>query len=63
MKDRGSGLEQSLAKALEKRRAQSTLRQLSVNPESAVDFSSNDFLSLATSSELRRVFLVSPTNF
>ncbi|KAF2483938.1 pyridoxal phosphate-dependent transferase [Neohortaea acidophila] len=43
--------------ALERRREKSTIRQLSTNPASSVDFSSNDFLSLATSPELRRRFL------
>jgi 8-amino-7-oxononanoate synthase len=50
-------LEQALSDALENRRKQSTIRKLTINPPNSVDFSSNDFLSLASSSELRDRFL------
>lgn len=54
MKERpGSSLENALAAALEKRKKSSTIRKLTTFPAGAADFSSNDFLSLATSKELR----------
>lgn len=43
--------------ALARRRASSTLRRLSLVPSSSTDFSSNDFLSLSTTSELRRRYV------
>lgn len=46
-----------MSQALNRRRQQSTLRSLTIAPPNAVDFSSNDFLSLATSRELRSRFL------
>ena len=52
-----SNLERAISTLLDKRRASSTLRQLSTNPPDSVDFSSNDFLSLATSQQLRANFL------
>ncbi|KAF2454957.1 aminotransferase [Lineolata rhizophorae] len=52
-----SPLERQLAQRLDRRRANSTLRSLTVAPPSSVDFSSNDFLSLAGSAELRAYFL------
>lgn len=52
-----SHLEGCLSNALAKRTTQSTIRNLTTFPPDSVDFSSNDFLSLATSSDLRRTFL------
>nr|POF02270.1 putative 8-amino-7-oxononanoate synthase [Quercus suber] len=52
-----SSLEQSIAQSVAARKGNSTLRRLTTNPPNSADFSSNDFLSLATSSELRRDFL------
>ena len=43
--------------ALQKRQAGSTFRTLTVAPTTSADFSSNDFLSLSTSSHLRAQFL------
>lgn len=54
---RGQRLGAALAKALDKRRSQGTIRSLSVQPPGSVDFSSNDFLSLATCQELRDLYL------
>lgn len=51
-----SQLEHALAATLDRRRSHATLRSLTTKPASSVDFSSNDFLSLATSSELRDIF-------
>lgn len=50
-------IEKSLRQLLDRRRAQSTLRKLTTSPAQAVDFSSNDFLSLSTSSILHAAFL------
>ncbi|OCK82395.1 PLP-dependent transferase [Lepidopterella palustris CBS 459.81] len=50
-------IEASFRQLLNRRRLQSTLRRLTVSPEQSVDFSSNDFLSLSTSSALRSAFL------
>lgn len=50
-------LEGCLSTALKKRTSQSTIRQLTTFPPNSADFSSNDFLSLATSQELRKTFL------
>lgn len=50
-------LEQTLQSILDRRRAQSLLRNLSIASPDAVDFSSNDFLSLSTSKELRNAYL------
>ncbi|EON60800.1 hypothetical protein W97_00009 [Coniosporium apollinis CBS 100218] len=52
-----SNLERTLKHHLDRRRASSTLRNLTVSPSSAVDFSSNDFLSLSTSPALRAAYL------
>ncbi|KAK0983358.1 hypothetical protein LTR91_011301 [Friedmanniomyces endolithicus] len=52
-----SGLEATLSRTLDKRRSSSTIRQLTTTAPNAVDFSSNDFLSLATNPELRQSFL------
>lgn len=58
--DRGrkkSGLETAISASLDRRRSQSTIRQLTTQPPNSVDFSSNDFLSLASSRELRQAVL------
>ncbi|KAG9859204.1 PLP-dependent transferase, partial [Aureobasidium melanogenum] len=52
-----SHLERSLALALSRRRQASTLRNLTLPAASAIDFSSNDFLSLSNSSALRDLYL------
>nr|POF15285.1 8-amino-7-oxononanoate synthase [Quercus suber] len=52
-----TSLEQSMIQSFAARKSNSTLRQLTTNPSTSADFSSNDFLSLATSPELRRDFL------
>jgi 7-keto-8-aminopelargonate synthetase-like enzyme len=52
-----SHLENSLALALSRRRQASTLRNLTLPSANAIDFSSNDFLSLSTSSTLRDLYL------
>lgn len=52
-----SGLENSITRTLDKRRSQSTIRQLTRNGSNSADFSSNDFLSLASNEELRRSFI------
>lgn len=53
----GQRLKDALTNALDKRKAQGTIRNLTVQPPGSVDFSSNDFLSLATSQELRDIYL------
>jgi 8-amino-7-oxononanoate synthase len=50
-------LEKQLLTKLESRKSNSTFRQLVTAPEGSIDFSSNDFLSLSNSSELRTAFL------
>lgn len=50
-------LRDTLRKALLNRQAKSSRRQLTILPPNAVDFSSNDFLSLSTSSPFRSRFL------
>ncbi|KAI5276981.1 PLP-dependent transferase [Aureobasidium subglaciale] len=52
-----SHLETSLAHALSRRRQASTLRNLTLPASNAIDFSSNDFLSLSSSSALRKLYL------
>lgn len=52
-----SPLEKTLQTALDRRCAKSLLRNLTIAPPDAVDFSSNDFLSLSTSSELRAAYM------
>jgi 8-amino-7-oxononanoate synthase len=54
---RGKHLNAALARALDNRKSQSTIRSLTLRPPNSVDFSSNDFLSLATSQELRDLYL------
>lgn len=51
-----SPLEQKLSQILERRRQESRLRSLKASPPGSVDFSSNDFLSLATSSSLKNAY-------
>lgn len=53
----GSGISASLQAALSHRRTLSRLRRLTLPPANAIDFSSNDFLSLSGSSLLRSTFL------
>lgn len=56
--DRGrAGLEGAIRRTLDKRRSQSTIRQLTIPGPNSVDFSSNDFLSLASNTEIRESFL------
>jgi 8-amino-7-oxononanoate synthase len=50
-------LEKNLALALSRRRQASTLRNLTLPTANAIDFSSNDFLSLSNSSTLRQLYL------
>ncbi|KAK5135021.1 hypothetical protein LTR08_005681 [Meristemomyces frigidus] len=50
-------LETAISRTLAKRRSQSTIRQLTTNGPNSVDFSSNDFLSLASNKELRDDFI------
>ncbi|CAK3968880.1 related to aminotransferase [Lecanosticta acicola] len=52
-----NGLEASITTSLTQRTHQSTIRKLTTFPPSSADFSSNDFLSLATSPALRQAFL------
>jgi 8-amino-7-oxononanoate synthase len=52
-----SPLEQSMRALLDKRKAHSAFRQLTLASPDAIDFSSNDFLSLSTSPELKKAFL------
>ena len=54
---KGRRLNDALTNALDKRKAQGTIRNLSIQPPGSVDFSSSDFLSLATSQELREAYL------
>ena len=57
MKERRTGLETAISRTLAKRRSQSTIRQLTTNGPNSVDFSSNDFLSLASNKQLREDFI------
>lgn len=50
-------LEDSLKSILERRKAHSKLRTLKSSPPNSIDFSSNDFLSLATNPAFRNQFL------
>lgn len=52
-----TSLERQLADTLSARRKKSKLRILKSSPHGSVDFSSNDFLSLATTPEFRRDYL------
>jgi 8-amino-7-oxononanoate synthase len=50
-------LEQTLQSLLERRRSNSTLRKLTLPTANQVDFSSNDFLSLSRSPQLKSLYL------
>jgi 8-amino-7-oxononanoate synthase len=52
-----SKIEQKLSERLETRKSNSRFRQLTTTSPKSVDFSSNDFLSLSTSPDLRKAFL------
>jgi 8-amino-7-oxononanoate synthase len=52
-----SGLEEKLQALLDRRRKTSTLRNLTLPKQGQIDFSSNDFLSLSTSPQLRSLHL------
>lgn len=52
-----NSLERTLRDRLDQRYVNSTLRKLTTAPQVAVDFSSNDFLSLSTSPALRSAFI------
>lgn len=54
---RSTHLSDTLTRTLQARRSSRTIRNLTTNAATSVDFSSNDFLSLATSAELRTIFL------
>ncbi|KAK5721541.1 hypothetical protein LTR15_006130 [Elasticomyces elasticus] len=56
-KRKQSNLETTISHRLDRRRSSSTIRRLTTTPSNAVDFSSNDFLSLASNDELRQSFL------
>lgn len=55
--DQKTQLDAALQTALDKRRQNATLRSMTTNYPTSTDFSSNDFLSLAPSSDLRTAFL------
>lgn len=55
--DRPKTLRESLQATLDRRKAKSSYRQLTVLPPESVDFSSNDFLSLSRSAIFRSHFL------
>ena len=57
MKEKYTQLDAALTSTLERRRRNSTLRNLTTNTKESVDFSSNDFVSLASSADLRKTFL------
>ena len=50
-------LDSAINTALTRRRRSSTLRRLTLAPHHSIDFSSNDFLSLSTSADLRERYL------
>lgn len=54
---RQTSLEKTLSTILKRREQQSKLRTLKSSPAGSVDFSSNDFLSLATTEEFRKDYL------
>ncbi|KAL3427480.1 aminotransferase class I and II [Phlyctema vagabunda] len=54
-----SALHRSMTAQLTRRQANSSLRSLTLSPATSIDFSSNDFLSLSSSSLLRTSFLSS----
>ena len=51
------GLEQTLRQLLDRRRTQTTLRNLTLPKPNQIDFSSNDFLSLSTSPQLKVAYV------
>lgn len=53
---RSSSLQNAMTTHLTKRRASSSFRSLTTTPANSIDFSSNDFLSLSTSSLLKTAF-------
>lgn len=55
--DTMSPLEQRLSSLLAKRKTHSKLRSLKSSPPGSIDFSSNDFLSLATTEQFRKDYL------
>ncbi|KAF2155149.1 7-keto-8-aminopelargonate synthetase [Myriangium duriaei CBS 260.36] len=55
--DEPSALDSAINASLSRRRRSSTLRRLTLSPHDSIDFSSNDFLSLSTSDELRQRYL------
>lgn len=55
--DQKTQLDAALQTALDRRRQNATLRSLTTNSPTSTDFSSNDFLSLAPSVDLRTAFL------
>ena len=52
-----SNLEKTLSHSLDRRRKSQTLRSLTTPPPGSIDFSSNDFLSLATNPELHKEYV------
>lgn len=50
-------LDSSMRFLLDKRKANSAFRQLTLSSPNSVDFSSNDFLSLSTSQQLKKAYL------
>lgn len=54
---KGTALESHLAERLRSRARRAKLRHLQPSPPGSIDFSSNDFLSLATNPEFRQDFL------
>jgi 8-amino-7-oxononanoate synthase len=52
-----AGIEAKLQDLLDRRRTTSTLRTLTLPKPSQIDFSSNDFLSLSTSPQLKSLYL------
>lgn len=57
-----SPLDNSMKLLLDKRKTHSAFRQLTVPSPNSVDFSSNDFLSLSTSSEVKAAYLAELEN-
>ncbi|GAM83295.1 hypothetical protein ANO11243_012820 [Dothideomycetidae sp. 11243] len=54
-------LDSAITSSLTRRRHSSTLRRLTLPPQDSIDFSSNDFLSLASSADLRQRYLAELT--
>jgi len=53
-----SPIEDSMRSLLDKRKANSAFRQLTLASPDSIDFSSNDFLSLSTSPQLKKAYLI-----